>query len=369
MTNFKKFTQGLILALAAGGSALALGGCFMSEPKGIAYVPNPPTVIHTAPANLETGVALDRAVTATFSASMASPTLNDSTFLLLRATGPGFDTVPGVVTYDAGDSTATFTPDDSLLPSQTYVARLLHGITNITAECDTLADTSWTFTTPEPACVENSFDAPPYVRRIAPPALDNEVALDAVITVTFSERMDPSTINTSTFFLLNTDTAPPDTIAGTVTLLPGDTAATFTPLDSLAPGTNYEAVITPPARDRQCSPLGSAFRVPFTTAVAPPTPVLDTTDFGPSDYLAVYWRQSTGATTYHLQVSTSPLFTTLAHDQPGIPDPAFFMVEGRIPYADIPPGTYYWRVSASGPGGTSNWSPAKSFTNVNAPPP
>jgi hypothetical protein len=229
---------------APGALALGLLGLLcacVQEPEGTHYVPDAPVVTATVPADLAINVHADAIVTATFSQAMDPATINASTFLLLRSTPFGFDTVRGAVSYL--NLTATFTPDDDLLPGETYVARLLQGIVDM--ECDSLADTSWS----------------------------------------------------------------------------------------------------------------------FTTGIPPATPVLDTTDFGDPAFLRVYWLQVPGAVTYHLQVSTSPLFTTLVDDQPAIPDPAFFLVEGHVPATEIPAGTYYWRVSATGPGGTSNWSNVKSFVS------
>jgi hypothetical protein len=144
--------------------------------------------------------------------------------------------------------------------------------------------------------------------------------------------------------------------------VPDDTSAWFIPDDSLRPETPYTVTLTTDILDTSGTPLDSVITWTFTTGPNPPdAPVLDTTDFGDPDSLLVTWHQTTGTTSYHLQVSTSPLFTTLVNDQPAIPDPSFFIVGAYIPATAIPAGTYYWRVSATGPGGTSNWSNVKSF--------
>jgi hypothetical protein len=213
---------------------LALVGC-VQEPEGTRYVPDAPTVIHTVPAHLETGVSLTTTVTATFSEAMDPATLNVTTFILLRATAFGADTVRGAVAYNAGDSTATFTPDDSLLPGQTYMALLKYGI--LDAECDTLADTSWTFTTPNPV-------------------------------------PDP-------------------------------------PLDLVEQDVHLLAI-------------------------------------------TLQWGTVPGATSYGLQVSTSPVFATTVYDATGL--------TATSQAVSLFPGTtYYWRVNAANNAGTSAWSVVESF--------
>lgn len=68
------------------------------------------------------------------------------------------------------------------------------------------------------------------------------------------------------------------------------------------------------------------------------------------------WNASSGAASYHLQVSTSSTFASTAVDQSGITGTSL-SVNGLSSGT-----TYYWRVSASNANGTSNWSSAFNFT-------
>src|SRR2546428_13515092 len=85
--------------------------------------------------------------------------------------------------------------------------------------------------------------------------------------------MDPSTISTSTFIVMQGTTP----VAGTVSYTNG--TATFTPADNLAPLTTYTATISTGARDLAGNALTSDISWTFTTGSSPGTtpPVLDST--------------------------------------------------------------------------------------------
>jgi len=88
---------------------------------------------------------------------------------------------------------------------------------------------------------------------------------------TFSEAMNPSTINTTTFTLAGPGAA---AVTGTVTYDAPSHVATFTPAANLALSTLYTATITTGAQDLFGNPLASDFVWTFTTAaVACQTPV------------------------------------------------------------------------------------------------
>src|SRR5438034_378997 len=89
--------------------------------------------------------------------------------------------------------------------------------------------------------------------------------------------MDPSTINTNTFTLMQGTTP----VAGTVTYTNG--TATFTAADNLAPLTTYTVTISTGAKDLAGNALTSDMSWSFTTGVAPDTtaPILSAT--GPAN--------------------------------------------------------------------------------------
>ncbi len=68
------------------------------------------------------------------------------------------------------------------------------------------------------------------------------------------------------------------------------------------------------------------------------------------------WSAVSGATSYQLQVSLSPDFSSTVIDQSGITSTSY------TPSSSLSNNTYHWRIRASNAGGTGNWTTAWSFT-------
>lgn len=105
-----------------------------------------------------------------------------------------------------------------------------------------------------------------------------------------------------------------------------------------------------------------------TTVQAPPPPVLSTPQnnaINVSITPFLDWENSTGASSYRLQVSTSPTFGSTVIDVPGLVNSGY-QVPSSAPLQNSV--TYYWRVNATNPGGTSDWATPFSFTTVVIPP-
>jgi O-glycosyl hydrolase len=105
--------------------------------------PPVPTVTTTVPTSGATNVNIGNALTATFSQPMNSSTITASTFTL---TGPGNTAVAGLVTYNTGTSTATFTLNASLAYNTAYTATITTGATS-SAGATLASNYVWTFTT------------------------------------------------------------------------------------------------------------------------------------------------------------------------------------------------------------------------------
>ena len=90
-------------------------------------------------------MAVNTAISATFSEAMNPATITAATFTL---TGPGATPVAGTVTY-AG-TTATFTPTAVLATSTLYTATITTGAKD-PAGAPLAANFVWTFTTAPPA--------------------------------------------------------------------------------------------------------------------------------------------------------------------------------------------------------------------------
>ena len=224
----------------------------------------PPTVISVTPAN---GVCPSTAVTATFSEAMNPATINTTTFTL---TGPGTTPVTGVVTYAA--STATFTPSSPLALSTLYTATITTGAKKLTGIA-LASNYVWTFTTCASAC------APPTVVSVAPPNGSDDICPSTLVVATFSEAMNPATINTTTFTLAAGSTS----VAGTVTYSVSSYVATFTPDNPLTLDTLCTATITTGAKNLAGVGLTSNYVWTFTTsatACQPTVPLGSACSFG-----------------------------------------------------------------------------------------
>jgi hypothetical protein len=103
---------------------------------------------------------------------------------------------------------------------------------------------------------------PPMVTSTDPINNVTGVARNKVVALTFSEAMDPLTINTSTFTLKQGTTA----VSGTVAY--SGTTATFTPSNVLASSITYTATITTGAKDLAGNALAANTVWSFTTAGA-----------------------------------------------------------------------------------------------------
>ncbi|MFA5394220.1 MAG: Ig-like domain-containing protein [Candidatus Ratteibacteria bacterium] len=208
----------------------------------------PPTVISTNPINGATNVPLNSKITATFSEVMDPATIV-SPATTFTVTGPGSTPVSGTVSYS--DTTALFTPDSDLSDTTLYTATIT------TAAQDDIGNALasnyvWTFTTGV-----TTDETLPWITITDPADGDTNVAPNQKITAIFSEVMDPTTIDTTTFTLIG----PSGVVSGRVEY--AGTTAVFTPIDSLEADTNlaagvYTALITVGAKDL----AGNALDVP-----------------------------------------------------------------------------------------------------------
>jgi Ice-binding-like/Bacterial Ig-like domain len=214
-----------------------------------------PVVITTDPLSNATGVPLNKTITATFNMAMDPLTLNATTFTVKQ----GLAAVAGVVTCNG--NTAYFTPTLPLTMNTVYTATITTGAKN-TAGTPLANNYVWTFTT-------GTLTAPTV---IATDPVNNatSVVLNKVISATFSEAMNPLTINATSFTLMQGAII----IPGTVTYS-GNTAY-FTPTISLLPGSVFTATITTGARNVAGTPLANNYVWTFTTGTAIAPAVIST---------------------------------------------------------------------------------------------
>jgi hypothetical protein len=213
----------------------------------------PPTVISTSPANNETGAAVTSAITITFSESIDTSTFNTDTFSL-RNNGSN---VEGTITVNG--AVVTFIPSANLAYSTTYTATITTGVQDLAGNAMT-SDYIWTFTTGTAPDTTS-----PTVAGVSPGIGATDVSVTSTITATFSELMDSSTINTTTFTLV--DGGSP--VSGAVTY--AGTTATFTPSGNLNYLTSYTATVTTGVKDLAGNAMTADYTWTFTTGMAPDT--------------------------------------------------------------------------------------------------
>jgi len=218
-----------------------------------------PTVSFTSPAHATTGVALNANITATFSEAIDPSTITTTTFTLTQGITP----VPGAVTYTG--STAILNPNSNLIAGTLYTATLTTGVKDPAGNA-MAAPKTWSFTTG--AAVDTTA---PTVSSTIPATGAIGVALNANVTATFNEAMDPSTITTTTF-TLKQGTTP---VSGTVTYV--GTSATFNPASNFAGSTIYTATVSTGVKDLAGNAMVATKTWSFTTGstvAAGPKPVV-----------------------------------------------------------------------------------------------
>ena len=214
----------------------------------------PPTVISTIPLSAATGVAINQVLSTTFSKAMNCATLATS----FTVTGPGATVVAGTV--NCTGAVATFTPATFLATNTLFTATITTAATDLAGNA-LASDFVWSFiTVPAPT--------PPTVISTGPTNGATGVPINQALTATFSEAMNPATINAATFTVTGLGGA---AVAGAVTYVAAGSVATFTPAANLASSTVYTATITNGAMDLASNPLASNFTWTFTTAAAPDT--------------------------------------------------------------------------------------------------
>lgn len=206
-----------------------------------------PAVIVTSPLNIATGVVLNSTVTAGFNIAMTPATINATTFTLV---GPGAVAVTGTVTYTG--TTATLTPTASLAANTLYVGTITIGAQSANGVA-MAANYVWSFTTGAPTVIST-----------VPAGGATLVAVNTLVSATFSEPMNAATINGVTFTLTGPGVTP---VAGAVTY--AGTTATFTPATVLAANTLFTATITTGAQDPAGAALAANFVWTFTTVSQP----------------------------------------------------------------------------------------------------
>jgi hypothetical protein len=215
-------------------------------------------VVSTKPLNTATGVPVDQLISGTFNEPMTCPLAVGA----FTVTGPGATPVAG--TIGCTGNIVTFTPS-SLLAFNTVFTATFSTATKDTANTALSSPYSWIFQTV-------AAPTAPTVISTVPVNLATGVSIHQAVTATFSEAMDPATINSATFTLTVTGGA---AVNGVITYVPAGSTATFTPDSPLLYNTNYTATVNAGALDLNDDAAVTPYTWTFTTAAAP-VPIVPT---------------------------------------------------------------------------------------------
>ncbi|MET0637999.1 MAG: ice-binding family protein [Chitinophagaceae bacterium] len=196
-----------------------------------------PIVVSSIPTNLATNVPLTSAISVTFNEPVNPLSITDSVFIVRN----GVNVISGTLSYN--DSTSVFTPDEDLLPETTYSVTISAGVTDA-ANNAMINDYVFSFTTGVLPDIIN-----PFVISTFPAPGATGVAVDAIITATFSEVMSVATITESSYTLSLGDLP----ISGSVSY--SGITASFDPDEDLLEGLIYTASISIVATDLAGNPL------------------------------------------------------------------------------------------------------------------
>lgn len=257
---------------------LTLSGCGGGEAGGGRWnkPATPPTVtdataprlIATGAADGATGLLVNRASTATFSEPMNPATLvSPATSYTVKETLSGAD-VAGAVTYSG--NTATFKPNSNLKPDTQYTSTITTAARDLSG--NSLISGSkpnpWKWTT---SAAPGTDTIAPLVTITNPADAALNVPVNKKINATFSEAMNPATVNTANFTVKQTVAG--TNVAGTVTYDLQNNLATFSPLTNLSPDTSYTVTVTDGVKDL----AENALVVPAAGGVPVPNPWIFTT--------------------------------------------------------------------------------------------
>jgi len=249
---FRLITSRTALAFALLPAFVAgCGGSGSTDPilgtPSVAVVPltdsTRPTVVLTTPAPGAAGAPTNAKITATFSEAMAPATVSNTSFLVTNTTAGS--AVTGTVSYSASAKTATFTPTGGLLAANAqFTATVLTAATDLagnalagnTAVLPAAGIHSWNFGTGAAGDL-----SPPTLTTLSPPDASTGVCLTKSASATFSEPMDPATIDTTTVVVTDNGAAVP----GIVTYDASNRVASFAPSNAagFAPGKSFVVTV------------------------------------------------------------------------------------------------------------------------------
>ena len=115
---------------------------------------------------------------------------------------------------------------------------------------------------------QTSGNAPPTVTSVTPSAGSSGVGLGSTVSVSFSQPLDPTSITSATFTVIDPSNNP---IPGTLTYDPGSFSILFQPNPEFAAQSIYTVVVSGSVRNLNGQQLGSSYSWSFSTTNPPPS--------------------------------------------------------------------------------------------------
>ncbi|MFO7602984.1 MAG: ice-binding family protein [Gammaproteobacteria bacterium] len=238
--------------------AAFINGCSSDSGTSTAVTTNPAalTVTSTNPADDATTVATNQKITATFSESMESTSLDGVSFTVK---GAGEAAIVGTVSLDAASNTAIFTPGSTLTPSIVYTATITTAAESSTGK-SMASNNVWSFTS---GAATDS--VAPTVSSTAPANTATDFYLNRNITAAFDESLNPATVSATSFTLI--ETVSTNAVSGDVSYSDTGKLVSFNPDANLTAGLNYTATLTTAIQDLAGNALASAVTWSFSGTV------------------------------------------------------------------------------------------------------
>lgn len=217
-----------------------------------------PTVTGTIHANSATNVFTNAKVGATFSEAMNPASITSENFSLREAVSG--NVVAGTVTYSGVN--AVFVPQANLATNTSYTVRVKGGALGVADLAGNVMVNDFVISWTTGALADA---LAPTVIQVNPADLATNVVATTSVNATFSEAMDPLSVNTASFTVAG--------VSGLVSYNATSRMATFTPSSLLAANTLYTATVSTGAKDQAGNALATNKVWRFTTAAVTPPPV------------------------------------------------------------------------------------------------
>ena len=209
----------------------------------------PPTILSTSPSNGDNNISISNNIEVSFSEEIDNKTINSTNIIVSDSNG---NKVIGTFSYS--NQVATFNPSSDLNYFTVYAVIVGTGVKDKIGNA-LVSGSSWNFTTSSAPDT-----TPPTIASTSPSGSSNNILISSDITITFSEAMDPSTIDTTNVTLQDSNG---NSVGGVVSY--NNKVATFDPANDLNYSTTYTVTVGTGVRDTASNNLSAISSWSFTT--------------------------------------------------------------------------------------------------------